>query len=109
MDELQQSGLDLIVGEEGHVPWVSHRQTVPVTQQRRPRLHTHTHTQERGSQSQPGERLKEDEEDRKYSRGATDKRPNCSMLRARTRTHTHTLAEGMLLSVQVRQRGEGRK
>lgn len=38
VDELLQPRFDLVVGEEGHVPWVSNRQAVPVTQQGRPRL-----------------------------------------------------------------------
>lgn len=37
-----QSSLDLVVGEEGHVPGVRDRQAVPVPQKRRPRLHKHT-------------------------------------------------------------------
>lgn len=38
MDEPLQTSFDLVVGQEGHVARVGHRQTVPVPQQGRPRL-----------------------------------------------------------------------
>ena len=37
-DPLLEPGFDLVVGEEGHVARMSHRQQVPILQQRRPRL-----------------------------------------------------------------------
>lgn len=42
VDEPLQAGFDLVVGQEGHVAGMSHRQTVPVPQQGRPRLETET-------------------------------------------------------------------
>lgn len=42
VDEPLQTGFDLVVGQEGHVTGMGHRQTVPVPQQGRPRLETET-------------------------------------------------------------------
>lgn len=42
VNELLQPSFDLVVGEESHVPRVSHSQAVPVSQQGRPGLHKHT-------------------------------------------------------------------